>query len=92
MGAMFEACFPFGPCTISNWTFCPSFNERKPADWIAEKCAKTSSPPSSGVIKPKPFASLNHLTVPVDILHFLKQNQKSPAEAKKTLIISMNIY
>src|SRR5947207_9641579 len=32
---------------------------------IAEKWANRSSPPPSGVIKPKPFASLNHLTVPV---------------------------
>jgi hypothetical protein len=36
---------------------------------IAEKCAKRSSPPPSGVMKPKPFASLNHLTVPVAIVH-----------------------
>src|SRR4029079_6311984 len=35
---------------------------------IAEKCANKSSPPPSGVMKPKPFASLNHLTVPVAIL------------------------
>ena len=28
---------------------------------------KTSSPPSSCVMKPKPFASLNHFTVPVAI-------------------------
>lgn len=34
---------------------------------IAEKCANKSSPPSSGVIKPKPLESLNHLTVPVAI-------------------------
>src|SRR5512135_1373290 len=32
---------------------------------IAEKWANKSSPPSFGVINPKPFASLNHLTVPV---------------------------
>src|SRR5687768_16219621 len=30
---------------------------------MALKCTKTSSPPS-WVMKPKPFASLNHLTVP----------------------------
>src|SRR3954452_17522517 len=29
---------------------------------------KRSLPPSSGVTKPKPFSSLNHLTVPVAIL------------------------
>src|SRR3954469_9773440 len=34
---------------------------------IAEKCANKSSPPSVGVMKPKPLESLNHLTVPVAI-------------------------
>src|SRR5438045_6958234 len=32
---------------------------------IAEKCANRSLPPSSGVMNPKPFASLNHFTVPL---------------------------
>ena len=41
---------------------------RKPSIWIAEKCAKTSSPPPSGSMKPNPFASLNHLTMPVAML------------------------
>src|SRR6267378_5129601 len=35
---------------------------------IAEKCANRSSPPPSGVMNPKPFASLNHFTVPVAIV------------------------
>src|SRR5690606_35406213 len=35
---------------------------------MAEKCANRSSPPSSGVMKPNPLASLNHLTVPVLLL------------------------
>src|ERR687887_2075425 len=30
-------------------------------------CTKRSFEPSSGVMKPKPFSSLNHLTVPVGI-------------------------
>jgi hypothetical protein len=34
---------------------------------IAEKCANKSSLPSSGVMKPKPFESLNHFTVPIAI-------------------------
>ena len=29
--------------------------------------SKRSSPPSSGVMKPKPLASLNHLTIPLAI-------------------------
>src|SRR5437879_5956101 len=44
---------------------------------IAEKCANRSSPPSSGVMKPKPFASLNHLTVPVAIQHVPHRNEQS---------------
>jgi hypothetical protein len=47
-----------------NSTLAPSGNERKPLDWMAEKWTKTSSPVSV-VMKPKPFASLNHLTFPV---------------------------
>src|SRR5688500_18641725 len=58
---------PLGPLTISNSTFCCSFNDLKPDIWISEWWAKRSLPPSSGVMKPKPFASLNHLTVPVAI-------------------------
>ncbi|KFJ70592.1 hypothetical protein DK45_4375 [Bordetella bronchiseptica] len=50
---------------ISNETFWPSFRVLKPFIWMDEKCANRSSPPSSGVMKPNPFASLNHLTVPV---------------------------
>src|SRR5919106_733227 len=34
---------------------------------MAEKCANTSSLPSSGAMKPKPLSALNHLTVPVAI-------------------------
>src|SRR5690349_966616 len=64
---MLLACLPFGPCVTSNETFCPSFRVLNPGILIAEKCAKRSSPPPSGVMKPNPLASLNHLTVPVAI-------------------------
>ena len=64
---MFDACLPFGPCTTSKVTFWPSLRVLNPFIWMAEKCANRSSPPSSGVMNPKPFASLNHLTVPVAI-------------------------
>src|ERR1700761_7414709 len=66
-GWIVEACLPFGPCLTSKLTFWFSWSDLKPLDWISEKCANRSSPPSSGVMKPKPFASLNHLTVPVAI-------------------------
>src|SRR5437763_5234237 len=36
---------------------------------MPEKWTKRSRPPSSGVMKPKPLSSLNHLTVPV-AMHF----------------------
>src|SRR5690606_42050825 len=62
---MLSACLPFGPCAISNATFWPSLRVLKPFIWMDEKCAKRSSPPLSGVMNPKPLASLNHLTVPV---------------------------
>src|SRR5581483_8708075 len=58
------ACRPFGPRVTSNSTRSPSTRLLKPCAWIALKCTNTSSPPS-WVMKPKPFASLNHFTVPV---------------------------
>ncbi|CAG9256970.1 hypothetical protein BDI4_520014 [Burkholderia diffusa] len=65
---MFAACRPFGPVFTSNSTFWFSCSVLKPSTRISEKCANRSSPPPSGVMKPKPFASLNHLTVPVAML------------------------
>src|SRR3546814_8028763 len=58
------ACAPFGPCVTSSLTRWPSCRLRKPLDSIAEKCTKTSALPSSGAMKPKHLASLNHFTVP----------------------------
>ena len=65
---MFEACLPLAPSVISKETRWPSFKLLKPGILIAEKCAKRSSPPASGVTKPKPLESLNHFTVPSAIL------------------------
>src|SRR3954470_11744729 len=64
-GLIATACLPFGPSLISNSTFWFSLRVLKPEPWISEKCAKRSSPPPSGLMKPKPLASLNHFTVPV---------------------------
>src|SRR5688572_33445889 len=47
---------------------------------MEEKCAKRSSPPPSGVIKPKPFESLNHLTVPIAIVSFRIKKGLSPKQ------------
>src|SRR6185436_16228218 len=73
---MLDACLAFGPWVTSKLTFWPSFNVLKPGMLIAEKCANRSSPPPSGVMNPKPFASLNHLTVPVAICNVPKKIEK----------------
>src|SRR5712664_3848004 len=54
---------PFGLSTTSNFTLSPSLRVRKPSARISEWWTKTSGPPSRER-KPKPLASLNHLTVP----------------------------
>src|SRR4051812_19623447 len=69
---MFCACRPLGPRFTSNSTFWPSFSVLKPLISMAVWCAKRSSPPSAGVMKPKPLESLNHFTVPVAIYLSLK--------------------
>src|SRR5690349_22263251 len=68
---MFAAAGPFWPCVTSNETFCPSFSDLYPLIWIELWCAKRSLPPSSGVMNPKPFESLNHFTVPFAMFSFL---------------------
>src|ERR1700686_2482465 len=79
---MLEACFPLGPVVTSNDTFWPSFNDLNPGMLIAEKCAKRSSPPPSGVMKPKPLASLNHLTVPVGMLSSPNNQEKKSGHTR----------
>lgn len=66
-GTTLVACGPLAPSSTSNVTFWPSLSVLNPSDCIAEKCTKTSAPPSSCARKPKPLASLNHFTVPVAI-------------------------
>lgn len=56
---------PFSPCPVSYSTFWPSRSDTLPSDWTSEWCTNKSSLPSSGTIKPYPFRSLNHFTVPV---------------------------
>src|SRR5467141_3716522 len=68
------ACGPLGPSCTSYSTFWPSARLRNPSDWMAVWWTNTSLPPASGVMKPKPFASLNHFTVPLGILHSPAQN------------------
>src|SRR5215470_15349035 len=87
---MLAACLPFGPVVTSNETFCPSLSDLKPCMLIAEKCANRSSPPPSGVIKPKPFASLNHFTVPVAIRNSLSTRIKR--DVARTMFRSQGKY
>jgi hypothetical protein len=71
---MATAWSPLGPAVTSKETFWPSLRDLNPSPLMDEKWAKRSLLPSSGVIKPKPLASLNHLTVPVAMyLFFLKK-------------------
>src|SRR5262245_34712186 len=44
---------------------------------MAEKCTNTSSPPG-WEMKPKPFASLNHFTVPLATLMLLESGPEGP--------------
>ncbi len=50
----------FRSATTSKAIFCPSLRVRMPARSTALMCTKTSLPPPSGWIKPKPLWSLNH--------------------------------
>src|SRR5215207_1362722 len=67
MAWTFAALGPLGPCSASYETFAPSASVLKPLPWMAEWWTKRSLPWSSGAMKPKPFSSLNHFTVPVAI-------------------------
>jgi len=51
--------------TVGRRTTSPSARDRKPGAWTSVWCTKTSSPPSLGVMKPKPFFESHHLTVPL---------------------------
>src|SRR5215213_6949562 len=67
----FVACGPLPDSPSSYSTFAPSASVRKPSPAMPEKWTKASFPPSSGVMNPKPFSSLNHFTTPVAIQHLL---------------------
>src|ERR1700733_3671114 len=64
--ATFEACRPLGPLVTSNSTAWPSFSDLYPSAVMAEKWTKTSSPDWRWM-NPKPFAALNHFTVPCSL-------------------------
>ena len=59
-----EALPVFRSATTSKETFCPSLRLPIPARSTALMCTKTSLPPSSGWMNPKPFWPLKNFTVP----------------------------
>src|SRR5687768_2886962 len=83
---MLAARGPLGLCSVSYCTLSFSLRVLKPLAWMDEKCTNRSLLPSSGVMKPKPFASLNHFTVPVLIfcvsLQSLREKAESPADGQ----------
>src|SRR5437899_4214472 len=76
-----DACRPFGPRVTSNSTASFSASDLKPSPWIAEKWTNTSSP-FSCEMNPKPFASLNHFTVPRATLQLLEYRGQSPIKCR----------
>ena len=79
----FFASGPFAPSAPSKSTFAPSASVLKPSPPIALWWTKTSLPPASGVINPYPFASLNHLTIPVAMKNTSPARRERAAEAQK---------
>src|SRR5262245_5227998 len=71
-GLIFTAFgLPFlGSILVSKETFCPSLSEFIPDCSTAEMWTKTSGPPPSTTMKPKPFCSLKNFTVPVGIGYY----------------------
>src|SRR5919107_2041320 len=67
----FVAWGPLPDSPSSYSTRAPSARVRNPSPEIPEKWTNASFPPSSGVMNPNPFSSLNHLTTPVAIQHLL---------------------
>src|ERR1700694_950405 len=66
--------FPFlGSILLSKDTFWPSLRECIPDRSTSEIWTKTSGPPPSTSMKPKPFCMLKNFTVPVGIVapHFV---------------------
>jgi hypothetical protein len=63
---MFEACLPFGPVVTEGNALV--FLQRLEAIRLnSREVSEQIFAAFVGVMKPKPFASLNHLTVPVAI-------------------------
>src|SRR5262245_4484087 len=68
-----------GSFSTSKLTAWPSRRPLRPERSTALTCTKTSGPPPSGAMNPKPFAMLNHFTVPVAITSLLETHAKAGA-------------
>src|SRR4029078_335521 len=66
-GATLVASGPLEPSRSSNETRAPSTSDLKPSPAMLLWCTNRSLEPSSGLMKPYPLLSLNHLTVPFAI-------------------------
>jgi len=74
---MLLACLPFGPLVTSKETFWPSFSVREALTLDRGEVREEILAAVIGLMKPKPFASLNHLTVPVAMTSVLETVKRS---------------
>jgi len=80
---IWDASLPPGIRVTSKATFWSFLSSLKPFILISEWCANKSSRPLSGVTKPNPMSSLNHLTVPV--VMWLLPYQKCMENSNRTI-------
>src|SRR5918911_2511832 len=81
MATTLFASGPFAPSAESNCTCAPSVSDLNPSPTIDEWWTNTSLPPSAGAMKPYPFESLNHFTVPVAIQNTSSTTRERAGEA-----------
>src|SRR3954468_20434985 len=79
MATTLAADGPLAPSVTSNSTRWFSARVLKPVSAMAEKWTKTSLPPFSGVMKPKPLLSLNHFTEPLTLTAMRLSSLAAPA-------------
>src|SRR5215211_7086171 len=89
--ATLVASGPLAPWRSSYSTRAPSARVLKPSATMFEWCTKRSFEPSSGVMKPYPLLSLNHLTVPLSIktppLHFHEREGCAGREPNRSRVV-----
>src|SRR3981081_2513025 len=86
---IFRGCLP--RCsTTSKATLPPWTRPLEPAFRTALICTNTSLPPRAGAIKPSPFETLNHLTVPLGAfdLRLIRAPRRSPWQLLRIYLIA----